>query len=135
MVELEVWYDQDAENDYGSGDPAYVVSTVGELNALVDRVLVETRDHRCPAMIQVNVHGQRLPVLEVGLGRERGFIVYHAEDGGSTKGDGDPLARVEYVYMGSLSETSADVEVGLHDVRHGLMEFMETGQRPSVIHD
>ncbi|MGW5052419.1 Imm1 family immunity protein [Actinokineospora sp. NPDC004072] len=135
MVELEAWYDQAAENDYGPGEPAYVLRTVEDLNALVDRVLAETAGHRCGAMIQLNIKGQRLPVLEVGLGQGKGFIQYHVADGGSTKGDGDPSKRVEYVYMGNLSEVQADAEVDIATVRQGLVEFMETGGRPSVVKD
>lgn len=134
MVELEVWYDQEPANDFGEGDPAIVVATVEELDTLVDRVLEETKHHRVGAMIQVNILGRTgYPALEVGLGQEKGFLVYHAEDGGSTKGDGDPAEFVEYVYAGNLSEVPADVEVPIHVVRHGLREFLETGGRPSVV--
>ena len=134
MVELEIWYDQVAENDYSGGEAAILVSTAGELNALIDRVLAETKDHRCPPMIEVAIRGQRLPVLEVGVGPEKGFIVYHAEDSGTTKGTGDPEQYVEYVSGGSLSEVSAGVEVDLDVVRRGLVEFLETGERPGVVH-
>ena len=134
MVELDVWYDQEPENDFGPGDPAIVVRTARELDALVDRVLEETKGHRVAAMVQVSIHGQQgYPALEVGLGQRKGFIVYHAADGGSTHGDGDEADKVQYVYVGSMSEIPADVEVPIHTVRHGLHEFLETGERPSVV--
>ncbi|MGX7825360.1 Imm1 family immunity protein [Actinokineospora sp. 24-640] len=130
MVELAVWYDQD------EGQDEIVVRTEDELNALIDRVLDDTKDHRCPAAIQVGIKGNDgYPVLEVGLGQEKGFVQYHAEDGGSTKGEGDPEAYVEYVYMGNLSEVSADVEVDMQLVRQGLVEFLRSGGRPSVVQD
>lgn len=135
MVELEVWYDQQSENQYGSGEPAVIVRTADELDALVDRVLEETKDHRCPPVIEVSIRGQQLPVLEVGLGQTKGFITYHAEDGGSTKGDGNSEEYVEYVYGGNLSEIAADAEVGIQEVRRGLHTFLESGTRPSVIRD
>ncbi|MGX7824123.1 Imm1 family immunity protein [Actinokineospora sp. 24-640] len=136
MVELAVWYDQDAGDDFREGDGEIIIRTQEELDALVDRVLRETVDHRCPAAIQVSINGRKgLPVLEVGLGQERGFIQYHAEDGGSTKGNGSPEEYVEYVYMGNLSEVQADVEVDITQVRQGLIEFLETGRRPSVVRD
>ncbi|MGQ0840644.1 Imm1 family immunity protein [Actinokineospora sp.] len=134
MVELAIWYDQDAESDYAEGDPAILARTAAELDTLIDRVLAETRQHRCPAMIQVGINGNSgLPILEVGLGETKGFITYHAEDGGSTKGDGNPDRFVEYVYVGNLSEIRSDIEVSIEDVRRGLHEFMSTGRRPTVI--
>lgn len=134
MVELEVWYDQEPANDLSEGDPAIVVRTSDELDALIDRVLEETKDNRVGAMIQVGIRGNTgYPVLEVGLGREKGFIQYHADDGGSTKGSGSADKLAEYVYMGNLSEVSADVEVALDQVRRGLHEFLVIGERPSVV--
>lgn len=134
MVELAVWYDQDVEGDDDEEGLAIVVRTAAELDALIDRVLEETRDHRCPAMIQVGLLGNDgLPVLEVGLGQTRGFITYHAQDGGSTRGEGNLDEFAEYVYMGNLSEIRAGYEVPVEDVRRGLREFLATGTRPSVV--
>lgn len=133
MVELEVWYDQAPDNDYSDGDPALIVRTAAEFNALIDRVLAETRGHRCPPMIEVSIKGRQLPVLEVGLGQERGFITFHSNEGGTTKGEGDPELYVEYVQGGNLSEVPASVEVDIHLVRRGLLEFLESGERPSVV--
>lgn len=134
MVELAVWYDQEPANDLSEGDPAILVRTATELDALLDRVLTETKEHRVGAMIQVGIHGNTgYPVLEVGLGQDKGFISYHAEDGGSTKGTGSPDSLVEYTYMGNLTEVPADVEVPLDDVRRGLHEFMRTGGRPRTV--
>ncbi|MDQ3576474.1 MAG: Imm1 family immunity protein [Actinomycetota bacterium] len=128
MVELAVWYDQDEDQD------EIIIRTEDELNVLIDRVLDETKGHRCPAAIQVGVKdNEGYPVLEVGLGQEMGFIQYHAEDGGSTSGDGNSDSYVEYVYMGNLSEVQADVEVSIQQVRQGLVEFLRTGARPSVV--
>jgi len=135
VVELEVWYDQTPQNDYSESDPAIIIRTVAELDALIERVLDETKDHRCPAMIEVSITGTPLPVLEVGLGQEKGFIKYHAEDGGTTKGKGDPTENVEYVSGGTLSEVSADVEVDIQTVRQGLVEFLTTGARPTATFD
>lgn len=128
MVELAVWYDQDEDQD------EIIIRSEEELDALIGRVLAETEDHRCPAAIQVNINGRDgFPVLEVGLGQEKGFIRYYADDAGSTKGDGDPDDRAEYIYMSNLSVVPADVEVDIQTVRRGLVEFLETGKRPSVV--
>ncbi|MEA5366445.1 hypothetical protein VA596_43425 [Amycolatopsis sp., V23-08] len=38
MVTLEVWYDQEPENDYAEGEPAILVSSSGDLDQLIARV-------------------------------------------------------------------------------------------------
>lgn len=38
MATLKVWYDQEPDNDLGTGDPAVLVGTSEELSAFVDRV-------------------------------------------------------------------------------------------------
>ncbi|WP_370949244.1 Imm1 family immunity protein [Amycolatopsis sp. cg5] len=134
MVELEVWYDQEPENDLGPGAPAIVVGSVVELDELLNRVLEETKDNRLGQMVQVGIKGNGgYPVLEVGVGMELGFITYHDEIGGSTKGEGSPDELVPYVYMGNVSEVAADAEVPMSTVRRGLHEFLTTGERPSVV--
>ncbi|WP_156758043.1 Imm1 family immunity protein [Actinokineospora pegani] len=136
MAELGVWYDQDSSDAYQEGDPVIPVRTAGELDALIDRVRAETVSHRCPAMIQVGLLGNEgYPVLEVGLGQDKGFIHYNAQDARRTIGDGDPNANVEYVYMGSLGEVPADSEVSIDVVRQGLHEFLATGTRLSVVRE
>ncbi|OLR94042.1 Imm1 family immunity protein [Actinokineospora bangkokensis] len=134
MAELGVWYDQDSRDAYDEGDPVIPMRTAAELDALIERVRADTVAHRCPAMIQVGILGNEgYPVLEVGLGQDKGFIHYHAHDAGRTIGDGDPATTVEYVYMGSLSDVPADSEVPIETVRRGLHEFLATGTRPSVV--
>ncbi|OLR94101.1 Imm1 family immunity protein [Actinokineospora bangkokensis] len=134
MAELGVWYDQDGGDAHREGEPLIVVRTDAELDALIDRVRDETREHRCPAAIQVVLNGNTgYPILEVGLGQSTGFIHYHADDAARTIGDGDPDAVAEYVYMGNLSEVPADSEVPIEVVRQGLHEFLSTGRRPSVL--
>jgi hypothetical protein len=134
MVALEVWYDQAPDGDFGEGDSAIVVTTVAELDVLIDRVRNETNIAEGGAAIQVAIAGdEESPVLEVGLGQTKGFITYHAEDGGQTRGDGDPGRIVEYTYMGQVTEMGADVEVPIEQVRQGLQEFMEKGGKPHFI--
>ena len=130
MVALKVWY-QHAGDDEAS---PLVVETTQQLDDLVDRILSETADYRVPPMVQVAVAGDwKRGVMEVGLGQDKGFILYQTSDGGDTQGDGNPEDVVEYVYMGNLTEVPADVEVPMQMVRRGLHEFLETGTRPSVV--
>ncbi|MDQ3403249.1 MAG: Imm1 family immunity protein [Actinomycetota bacterium] len=134
MVALEVWYNQMPGNDFGEGDSAIIVNTVDELAALIDRVRSESDVVDGGAAIQVAIAGDEdSPVLEVGLGRMKGFITYHSEDGGQTLGDGDPAQIVEYTYMGQVTEMSAAVEVSINEVRAGLLEFFETGGKPAIV--
>ncbi|MDQ3406525.1 MAG: Imm1 family immunity protein [Actinomycetota bacterium] len=137
MVNLEIWYDQESENDLGPGDPAILVQTVAELDSFVDRVLGETKDHLVPPMIQVALAGvRRSPVLEVGLGQQKGFIGYSSRDEkGWSQGDSALSGTVSYVYAGNSSQVPATAEIPIESVRQGLVEFLETGRGPSVVAD
>ncbi|MGQ0838781.1 Imm1 family immunity protein [Actinokineospora sp.] len=105
------------------------------MDALVDRVLDETKDHVAPPMIQVVLADvRRSPVLEVGLGRDNGFIGYSSRDeGGWSRGDQTLTGTVAYIYAGSSSEVPASAEIPTEQVRRGLVEFWETGRRPSTV--
>jgi hypothetical protein len=134
VVALEIWYDQDTANDLGDGDPAIVVSSIEELDAFVDRVLAETKTHTAPPMIEVSIAGNPTsPAMHVGLGQNRGFIFYMAADGGWTKGDPSRDDVATYVYVGNASEVAGNTEVPIAEVREGLREFMEMGERPRII--
>lgn len=131
MVGLKVWYEHP---DDPTADPFLVIGSPGELDAFIDRVREETKGNRCPPMVQAVVDGgARLPILQIGLGQDKGFVGYSAKDGGWTRGMGSEAEIVEYVYMGNLTEIKASVEVSIETVRQGLHEFMATGQRPSII--
>ncbi len=86
-------------------------------------------------MIQVAISGvKRSPALEVGLGKDKGFIGYTSRtEGGWTRGDGAADTMVDYIYLGNHSEVPASAEVPMTNVRRGLHEFLATGERPSVI--
>ncbi|HVK24414.1 MAG TPA: Imm1 family immunity protein [Actinokineospora sp.] len=134
MVTLSVWYDRTprAEN----GDVTITVASASELDELVDRIQAETAQHVAPPMIQVAVTGtKRGPMLEVGIGVQKGFIGYTGPDeGGWTAGDGDPAAVADYVYMGNHTQVPAQAEVPMAMVRRGLHDFLTTGGRcPTVV--
>lgn len=135
MVALDIWYDQAPKND--DGDVVIHVTTAAELDELIERILQETANHAAPPMIQVAISGvKRSPALEVGLGKDKGFIGYTARtEGGWTRGDGDPNVVVDYIYMGNHTQVPGDVEVSLDEVRRGLHEFLRTGERPTVVGD
>jgi hypothetical protein len=133
VVALDIWYDQTPKDD--EGNVVIRMNTAAELDALVDRITRETADHVAPPMIQVALSGvKRSPALEVGLGKEKGFIGYTSRtEGGWAFGDGDPDTLVDYIYMGNHSEVPASVEVPIFTVRRGLHEFLVAGGRPSVV--
>ncbi|KDN23139.1 Imm1 family immunity protein [Amycolatopsis rifamycinica] len=133
MVALDIWYDQTPKDD--EGNVVIRVNTAAELDELIDRIIAETADNVAPPMIQVALSGvKRSPALEVGLGKEKGFIGYTSRtEGGWTVGDGDPDALVDYIYMGNHSEVPASAEVPISTVRRGLHEFLVAGTRPSVV--
>ncbi|MFE0020436.1 Imm1 family immunity protein [Amycolatopsis sp. NPDC059021] len=132
MVELDIWYDRTPKND--QGDVVIHVSTAGQLDELIDRIIHETADNAAPPMIQVAVSGTKRQGMEVGLGKDKGFIKYIGRtEGGQTRGDATPDLVVDYVYMGSHTQVPAEVEVPIDLVRRGLHEFLATGERPSVV--
>jgi hypothetical protein len=132
---LEIWYDQEPENDFGPGDPAIVIAEVEDLDAFVDRVLRESAGHVVPPMIQVSVAGHpELGVLEAGLGPERGFVNLLSGDGGISSGDPSRGGLVLYGYMGTTSEVDATAEIPLEAVRQGLREFLVgDGRKPESL--
>ncbi|HEX3778742.1 MAG TPA: Imm1 family immunity protein [Pseudonocardiaceae bacterium] len=132
---LEIWYDQEPDDDFHEGDPAIVVNTAEELETFIDRVVAAGRGAVAPPMIEVSIAGvQDSPVMQVGLGQERGFIAYLATDGGWTAGDASRQDFVPYDYMGSVQEVPASAEVPTSEVRKGLRAFLETERRPEVVH-
>ena len=133
MVALDIWYDQTPKDD--EGNVVIRVNTAAEPDALIDRLIEETAGNVAPPMIQVALSGvKRSPALEVGLGKEKGFIGCTSRtEGGRTIGDGDPDTLVAYIYMGNHSEVPAGVEVPMSTVRRGLHEFLVTGVRPGVV--
>ena len=87
-----------------------------------------------PPMIEVSVKDDfKAPVLEVGLGQEKGFIHCLSKDGGWSAGDADLTGTAVYDYMGQVREVPASSEVPLAGVRAALQEFVTSGQRPSII--
>lgn len=120
MTTLEVWYEQTG--------PA-VVTTVEELDAVVDRVIAMAASDPVPALAQVVVQGAPEDglYLEVGLGNERGVVTAIGPEGGRSKGDASQMGTVMYDYVGHTAEVPAAAEVPIADVRQALREFLTSG--------
>jgi hypothetical protein len=135
VVTLEIWYDQTPDDDDHEGDPAIMVHTVQELDALVERVIAAGRGGTVAAMVEISVAGDSgSPTLEVGLGTTKGFIHYLARDADPWTAGGSTLTGdVLYDYMGSVQEVPAHVEVPIGVVREGLREFLASGRKPAAM--
>jgi hypothetical protein len=132
---LEIWYDQEPDNDLGPGDPPIVVHTAAELDAFLNRVLHATADQSVPPMIQASIADRpERGAVEVGIGQDVGFINYLAADGGLTLGDPNRTGQAVYDYMGSATEVDASAEIPLALVRQGLREYLEhDGAKPASL--
>ncbi|TKG58457.1 Imm1 family immunity protein [Amycolatopsis palatopharyngis] len=106
MVALAIWYDQTPKDD--EGNVVIRVSTAAELDELVDRILGETAEHDAPPMIQVVLTGvKRSPALEVGLGKEKGFIGYTSRTEGWLDHRGWRPQRGRFLHLHGQSQRSA----------------------------
>ncbi|HEY3610879.1 MAG TPA: Imm1 family immunity protein [Pseudonocardiaceae bacterium] len=129
---LEIWYDQEPDNDLGPGDSPVIVRTAAELDIFLDRLLRDTAEHLVPPVIQAAIAGHpECGVMEVGIGQSQGFVNYLAADGGITQGDPSRIGAATYDYMGSATEVDASVEIPVGLVRQGLREYLEReGAKP-----
>jgi hypothetical protein len=128
---LKVWYRRFVEGRSWPDEVPMVIRTHDELDAVVERVLADSRDDAVPSMIQVGVEqDRRAPVLEVGLGVDRGFVYYLSRDGGWTSGDRSLTGFVVYDYMANRREIPASVEIPIDGVRRRLRDFMTTPRVP-----
>lgn len=122
MTALEVWYDPDATTPT-------VVTTVAELDALIDRIVAEAAEDPIPAAAQVVVQGAADGdlYLEVGLGAQRGFVTAIGPGGGMSRGETARTGTVTYDYAGHTAELPANAELPVNEVRQALREYLTTG--------
>lgn len=130
MVVLEVWFDQRPENDLGPGDPPIIVAGASDVDALIARVLDATAGWAVPAVVQAQpAGGQGFPVIEAGIGTDKGFISYLDRTGSyQSCGDFNCEGQVTYDYMGNSHTMPASSEIPLPDVRRWLADFVATGE-------
>lgn len=119
------------------GDPV-VVSTAGEVDALIDRIRAESPDD-APILMQLyvsdDVHGQE---LSVGIRGDRGVLRYAGREwfeGVYSVGrgivDGEPLL---YFYADHDTEFPSNSEVALTVVRDAVKQYLDTsGARPEHV--
>lgn len=134
MVTLEVWYDQEPDNDFSEGDPTILVSTPEDMDALLDRVQRETKDATVPPMLECSVSGDPMRgACNIGVGHDKGFLMFMTPEPAQTEGDPTLAGEVAYDYMGHLREIPARFEVPMDVVRAGAREFVRTGTFPACV--
>ncbi|MFD9891320.1 Imm1 family immunity protein [Amycolatopsis sp. NPDC059027] len=132
VVTLEVWYNQEPDNDYSEGEPAILVTTPEELDALIARVQTDTKDVAVPSMVECSVAGDpKQGVFDMGVGVEKSFVIFMAPDAVRTQGGSTPGEYVAYDYMAHVREIPADCEVPMDEVRRVAGEFLSTGKVPA----
>lgn len=132
MVTLEVWYNQEPDNDYSEGDPAIIIETPEELDALIARVQADTKGVAVPSMVECSVAGDpKRGVFDMGIGQEKGFVMFMTPEPVQTQGDGEPGEYVIYDYMAHVREIPANYEVPMDEVCRVAHEFLTTGRVPA----
>ncbi|MEV6831884.1 Imm1 family immunity protein [Amycolatopsis sp. NPDC051102] len=132
MVTLEVWYNQEPDNDYAEGDPPILVSTAAELDALIAQVQADTKGLPVPSMVECSVQGDpRRGVFDMGIGQDKGFVVFMTPRSTHTVGDASRTGNVIYDYMGNASEIPASYEVPMAEARGAAVAFLEREELPS----
>ncbi|RSM40179.1 hypothetical protein DMA12_27550 [Amycolatopsis balhimycina DSM 5908] len=134
VVTLEVWYDQEPENDYSEGDPAILVSTADELDALIQRMQADSKDQPVPPMAECSVSGDpSCGVFYLGVGQEKGLVVFVTPVAAQTVGDPSLTGEVIYDYMAHVREIPAQYEVPMEQVRAAALAFLEREELPSGV--
>ncbi|WP_328448019.1 Imm1 family immunity protein [Amycolatopsis sp. NBC_00438] len=132
MVTLEVWYNQEPENDYAGGEPAIVVRTADELDSLIAQVQDDTKDVPVPSMVECSVSGDpSRGTFYLGIGQHKGFVMFLAPETAHTEGDTSLTNTVLYDFMAHTQEIPARYEVGMAEARSSAWEFMTTGSLPT----
>ncbi|MEU6155155.1 Imm1 family immunity protein [Actinosynnema sp. NPDC047251] len=123
---------------YEHGDIPVTLSTVDEVDALLDRVRVESPP-AAPMLMDVHLSGDPYAQgLDVGVAVDRGVIRYSGREWphgvvstGDGSADGEPRS---YFYMGHGREFPANSEVPIDVIRKAVKEFMESnGARPTCV--
>jgi hypothetical protein len=123
---------------YEHGDTPATVSTMDELDALIDRVRAESSP-AAPILMDVHLSGDPYAQgLDIGIAVDHGVIRYSGREwprgvvsAGEGSAGGEPRS---YFYMGHEREFPANSEMPIDVIRQAVKEFMESnGARPTCI--
>ncbi|MEU4802539.1 Imm1 family immunity protein [Actinosynnema sp. NPDC023587] len=127
MVTLQAIYDQStAENPF-------LIRTQEDMDELVERVRTASAGHPCPTIVEItNAENPfRSPVVNAGIGADRGFVHENWHPQRATQGDPDATGVVVYDVQGNAADIPAIREVPLHVVREVLAAHLAgNGQAP-----
>lgn len=128
---LRAWYDPD--ND----DEPVIVATVGDADALLDRLAADRPAMRLPPLLQLSRRdADGWGVLHVGVNTDTGILT-HTDATGSfvtTNGAAPADRPLAYDYMGHVREVPGNAEIPLADVRAAMHEFVTSnGARPRSV--
>jgi hypothetical protein len=132
MGSLDVYY------LFEHDDNPVVLSTVDEVDALIDRVRAES-PQAAPILMDVHMSGEPYAQgLDVGIADDHGVIRYSGREwprGVVSTGDGPADGEAHpYFYMGHWREFPANAEIPLEVIRQAVKEFMESdGARPTCV--
>ncbi|MFC6093298.1 Imm1 family immunity protein [Saccharothrix lopnurensis] len=123
---------------YEHGDTPVTVSTVDEVDDLVDRVRAESPP-AAPILMDVHLSGDPYAQgLDVGIAVDHGVIRYSGREwprGVVSAGEGpvDGESR-SYFYMGHGREFPSNSEVSIDVIRQAVKEFLKSnGARPTCV--
>ncbi|WET78191.1 Imm1 family immunity protein [Amycolatopsis sp. QT-25] len=134
MVTLEVWYNQEPDNDYAEGDPAIIINTPEELDALITQVQSDTKGLLVPSMINCAIAGDpKQGVFDMGIGQEKGFLMFMTPRAAQTQGDGPVDEYVVYDYMGHVREIPASCEIPMEKLRPLARKYLLGGNLPEEL--
>ncbi|WP_168200465.1 Imm1 family immunity protein [Allokutzneria sp. NRRL B-24872] len=127
---LEAWYGIE-------DDEPTVIEDGADLDALLDRMIVDGQGFDVPPLAELSHQGQGgWLVSYVGLDPRRGtgFMTYSDPSGSVTSFNGGADTKaVEYDYMGHQRQLPANAELPLADIRKAVHELVVTGGRPSCV--
>ncbi|MGW4591896.1 Imm1 family immunity protein [Amycolatopsis thermoflava] len=126
MVTLEVWYNQRPDNDFSEGDPAILIRTPDELDALITQMQQDGKGKPVPPMAECSVSGDPMRgAFYLGVGQDKGFVLFMTPEPAQTTGDTTLTGEVTYDYMAHLREIPASYEVPIEQVRQAARAFLE----------
>ncbi|AXX28683.1 hypothetical protein KCV87_13640 [Actinosynnema pretiosum subsp. pretiosum] len=120
MVTLQAIFDR------ATAERPFLIRTQSDLDELVERVRAASADHPCPSIVEITNADDpyRSPVLNAGIGADRGFVHENWRPERATRGAPGATGSVAYDVQGNTADVPADREVPLDVVRAVLADHL-----------